>query len=297
MIDKNKMEYWIMAGFKLARLEFIWGAEFPEARQAFEPAKREIYSMLQGEAIELDESDYPAFCNSILYYFRRKDVEVFSMFLIGNSIQRACLIDAASGAAKDGMKELSRSSLDAVPGEIVEDKDMLFSVILLNRKKTFQEICSAVIDVLLSGEATVRVSGSVKNEERKDGYVFISYSSKERETAQMIREAMEQAGISCWMAPESIPTGSDYTESIVDAIENSSGVVLVLSENSQNSQWVPKELDIAITNDKIIFPIHIDRSSIIKKINFRLTDSQMIEAYGRLDEALEKVIYDIKKVI
>lgn len=77
----------------------------------------------------------------------------------------------------------------------------------------------------------------------------------------------------------------------------SSGILLVLSENSQNSQWVPKELDIAITNDKIIFPVHIDRSSIIKKINFRLTDSQMIEAYGRLDEALEKVIYDIKKVI
>lgn len=297
MIDKNEMRYWIMAGFKLARLEFIWGAEFPEARQAFEPAKREICSMLQGEAIELDESDYPAFCNSILNYFMRKDAEVFSMLLIGNSIQRACLIDAANGAGKDGMKELSRSSLNAIPDEVAEDKDMLFSVIFLNRRKSFQEICSAVVDVLWTGDEGVRKAGNEKNEDCKDKYIFISYSSKERETAEMIRDALEKSGISCWMAPESIPTGSEYTEAIVDAIENSSGFLLVLSEDSQNSQWVPKELDEAITNCKIIFPIHIDRSSIIKKIHFRLTDSQMIEAYGRLNEALEKVICDIKKVI
>lgn len=297
MIDKNKLRYWIMVGFKIARLEFLWGSEFAEAQQAFEPALREIRSMLQGESVELDESDYPAFCNSILNYYMRNDIEVFSMLLIGNSIQRACLVDVAKGEGKEEMKALSRSSLDAIPDEIAEDKDMLFSVIFLNRNKAFQEVSSAVIDVLVSGKEVAPVSREVKNESGEGGYIFISYSSIERETAQVIREALELSGISCWMAPESIPTGSDYTEAIPVAIKNSAGVLLILSENSQNSKWVPKELDTAITNDKIIFPIHVDSSSLIDKIKFRLTDSQMIEAYGKLNEALEKLICDIKKVI
>jgi len=293
MIDKRKCEYWLLVGFKLARLEFIWGSIFEEAQKAFEPSKREICSMLQGEPIEIDETNYRTFCDSIMYYFMRNDIEVFSLLLIGNSMQRACLIDAAKGEEKQEMEALARTSLNPIPSEIVEDKDLLFSVIFLNRNNDFNELFSAVIEILQSEE----ISTVVSNDKKDNGYIFISYSSKERETAQLICEMLEKAGISSWMAPESIPTGAEYTEAIVDAIEGSAGVLLVLSDNSQNSQWVPKELDIAISSEKIIFPIHIDESSIIKKIHFRLTDSQVIEAYGRLDQALEKLIRDIKKVM
>lgn len=297
MIDKRKCEYWLLAGFKLARLEFIWGVQFEEVQKAFEPSKREICSMLQGESIAIDETDYRTFCDSIMYYFMRNDMEVFSLLLIGNSIQRAGLINVEKGKQRQKMRELARSSLDSIPSEIIKDKDMFFSVIFLNRNKDLNEIFSTVIDALQSEETSVAVSTAVSNNKKDNGYIFISYSSKEKETARLIREMLEKAGISSWMAPESIPTGAEYTEAIVDAIEGSAGVLLVLSDNSQNSQWVPKELDIAISSEKIIFPIHIDESSIIKKIHFRLTDSQVIEAYGRLDQALEKLIWDIKKVM
>ena len=105
---------------------------------------------------------------------------------------------------------------------------------------------------------------------------------------------LENSGISCWMAPASIPGGADYSEVIVDAIEKSSGVVLVLTENSQESKWVPKELDIAITADKVIIPIHMDSSSIINKIHFRITDSQVIEAYGDVSSVFEPLIKAVR---
>lgn len=105
---------------------------------------------------------------------------------------------------------------------------------------------------------------------------------------------LENSGIACWMAPASIPGGADYSEVIVDAIETSSGVVLVLTENSQESKWVPKELDIAITADKVIFPVHMDFSAIIKKIHFRITDSQVIEAYGDVSAVFAPLIKAVR---
>ena len=51
--------------------------------------------------------------------------------------------------------------------------------------------------------------------------VFISYSSVEYATALQIRSALESNRIDCWMAPESIPPGSDYADEIQGAIEGS----------------------------------------------------------------------------
>ena len=66
--------------------------------------------------------------------------------------------------------------------------------------------------------------------------------------------------------------------------------LLVLSESSQKSKWVRKELDKALTFDKIIIPIHIDESSMIRAFDYRLTDVQRIEAFGHLSEAISKAI-------
>ena len=76
--------------------------------------------------------------------------------------------------------------------------------------------------------------------------VFISYSSKEYATTLQIRSALESNRIECWMAPESIPAGSDYADEIQTAIENCEAFLLVLSAASQRSKWVRKELDKAL---------------------------------------------------
>ena len=120
--------------------------------------------------------------------------------------------------------------------------------------------------------------------------VFISYSSIDYNTASNIRSILNQNEIECWMAPESIPAGSDYGEEIPTAIENCDAFVLILSENSQNSKWVPKEIDLAITNDKIIIPLHIDDKQLNKSFNFRLTNTQRIEAYQQNASAFDELI-------
>ena len=124
--------------------------------------------------------------------------------------------------------------------------------------------------------------------------VFISYSSIEYNTASNVRSILQQNGIECWMAPESIPAGSDYGEEIPTAIENCDAFVLILSENAQNSRWVPREIDLAITNDKIIIPLHIDDKQLNRSFNFRLINAQRIEAHHRAESAFAELIKRIQ---
>lgn len=74
-----------------------------------------------------------------------------------------------------------------------------------------------------------------ENEVMRLPFVFISYSSKEIEIANQTKLVLENNGIPCWMAPQSIPAGSDYAAEIHSAITDCCAVVLFLSKTSQES--------------------------------------------------------------
>ncbi len=124
--------------------------------------------------------------------------------------------------------------------------------------------------------------------------VFISYSSKEYDRAFSLKQILEANGIGCWMAPQSIPSGSDYSQEIPRAIRECDVFLLLLSEASQDSKWVPKELDNAISGGKIIIPFHIDESQLNDAFNFFLSNVQRIEAFNRLSDAYRQLVIQIK---
>ena len=123
--------------------------------------------------------------------------------------------------------------------------------------------------------------------------VFISYSSKDYAVATKIRNRLCQNNVDCWMAPDSIPGGSDYAREIPAAIESCDYFLIILSENSQKSVWVPKELDLAITAKKTVLPIIIDSSVLEASFRLRLSNVQCLDASVRLDEILQIISYRI----
>ena len=127
--------------------------------------------------------------------------------------------------------------------------------------------------------------------------VFISYSSLEYNEAAIIRSALETNGISCWMAPESIPIGSDYTKEIPAAINNCRIFLLILSENAQRSKWVPLELDRAYNAGKIILPFVIKNCALTDDFNFMLARTQRINAYYKKSEALGMLVNEIRGIL
>ena len=48
--------------------------------------------------------------------------------------------------------------------------------------------------------------------------VFISYSSKDLDITEQVRRILETNGISCWIAPRNIPSGSSYAAEIPAAL-------------------------------------------------------------------------------
>ncbi len=128
-------------------------------------------------------------------------------------------------------------------------------------------------------------------------HIFISYKSEEYDIAAKTVEILKENGINCWMAPHSIPAGSDYGAEIPAAIADCAAFVVILSDVAQKSRWIPKEIDAAINADKVIIPFHIDQCPIGAAFNFRISNNQRIEAFNRMTQAYGELVERLHAII
>ncbi len=108
--------------------------------------------------------------------------------------------------------------------------------------------------------------------------VFISYSTGDSATSEQIRDHLEASGIACWMAPRDIAPGQDYAEQIINAIEGCTVLLLVLSETSNHSQYVIKEVERAIAKRKVVIPLRIHNVTPSRSLEFFISNAQWIDA-------------------
>lgn len=92
--------------------------------------------------------------------------------------------------------------------------------------------------------------------------VFISHSERDRDTAERLKAALEQNGIGI-VSFDDLAPGDAINEHIVDAIENSDAVLVLISEASSKSPWVASEIALALSsklrNNKPIIPLLLER--------------------------------------
>lgn len=119
--------------------------------------------------------------------------------------------------------------------------------------------------------------------------VFISYSSLDGFYVEKLTRMLEKMEISYWKAPDMIPAGSNYAKEIPQAIQNCQVFVLLLSESSQKSIWVEKEIDSAIYYRKRIIPFQIDDAPLNDMFRFYLNNVQTISYYKGRREAIESL--------
>ena len=88
--------------------------------------------------------------------------------------------------------------------------------------------------------------------------VFISHSSKDKNIAYAVCAALEDAKIKCWIAPRNILPGDKWGSAITKAVTGSRIMVLIFSDNSNNSDNVMDELLLAKNAGAIIIPFKIE---------------------------------------
>ena len=115
------------------------------------------------------------------------------------------------------------------------------------------------------------------------GNWFVSHCSKDIKVVEQIVDVLKDCGIPYWKAPEMIPAGSNYAKEIPKAIKDCSVFLIIISEASQESIWVEKELDSAINARKKIVPVRIDDAPLCDMFTFYMNNVQMIDVQVRAD--------------
>jgi hypothetical protein len=108
--------------------------------------------------------------------------------------------------------------------------------------------------------------------------VFISYSSSDKSAADAVVAGLEQKGIRCWVAPRDLTPGISWGQGIADAIEASKVMVVILSQNSNQSRQVAREVERAISKEVTIIPLRIENIDPTGAIAYFLASEHWLDA-------------------
>jgi hypothetical protein len=124
--------------------------------------------------------------------------------------------------------------------------------------------------------------------------VFISHSSKDRQIAETICDALESRDIPCWMASRDVGPGQNYQESIVEALGRARAMVLVFSENANNSTEVKKELALSSQYNKTVIPVRVEDVVPKGAFAYELSTHQWIDLFAGWEHAVDRLARQIR---
>jgi TolB-like protein len=108
--------------------------------------------------------------------------------------------------------------------------------------------------------------------------VFISYASSDRSAADAVCGALEDRGVTCWIAPRDVVPGEFYADAIVRAIDAARIVVLVLSQHAVGSPHVIREVERAASKRHPIVAFRIDTAAMPPALEYFLNASHWLDA-------------------
>ncbi len=116
-------------------------------------------------------------------------------------------------------------------------------------------------------------------------YIFISHSSQNASVAEEICALVENNGHSCFLAPRDIRSGHEYAEEIIDGIERSNAMLLLLSEESNSSPHVLREIERAVSKKIPIIVYKIENVELSKSMEYFLMTHQWVSAKPNIDHS------------
>lgn len=142
-------------------------------------------------------------------------------------------------------------------------------------------LISDILDLARAGTLRVNAPAMLVPARRADqpavGHLFISHASEDHAVVSKLVAQLEERGIACWYAPRDIRLGADYQHSIVEAIEHSSGLVLLMSEAANDSIHIARELNLADQEMKPIYPLSVDGARPRGSLRYQLSNRQWID--------------------
>lgn len=137
---------------------------------------------------------------------------------------------------------------------------------------------------------------------------FLSYSSKDDEFARRLYNDLQGKNIRTWFAPEDMKIGDRFDLRIDESIRFHDKLVIILSANSVNSNWVETEVKSAIEREQkegkdVLFPIAIDEEGFTSKQPWaadirrkrHIGDFRQWKSHDDYTAAFDRLVRDLKK--
>jgi len=123
-------------------------------------------------------------------------------------------------------------------GSVENLKDLRFQVVVMpRRRKSAKNMLSAI-------------------------HIFIAHSSRDNKISKKIAEALKEEGFAVWYDEWEIKVGDSISQRIGSGLQQGDFLVIILSKNSIQSQWVQRELSAALAlegkKSMFILPVRID---------------------------------------
>lgn len=137
--------------------------------------------------------------------------------------------------------------------------------------------------------------------------VFVSYSSRDTELVKEICENLKQNNIPYWVAYENNSYGESFSKSIIENLNKSEVVVLLVSEASCQSSHVLSEVTYARNHKKQIIPIAVGDVALTEEFEYYLAPYHFLSyssspaffdtLNSRIGELLDSGVVSDEKVV
>jgi hypothetical protein len=113
--------------------------------------------------------------------------------------------------------------------------------------------------------------------------VFLSYAHEDEQCARTICTALEQHEFECWFSGKNLVGGTSWSGEIIQAIESSSALVVLISDLANDSNHVKREVERAVNRKLPIIPIRIQDTTPSSDLEYFISAHQWIDAFPRLN--------------
>jgi hypothetical protein len=125
--------------------------------------------------------------------------------------------------------------------------------------------------------------------------IFVSFSKQDQAAALEILGRIEAGDLKCWISCRDVPSGYDYQDAIVDALDQSGAMVLVFSRNANNSEEIKRELALASAKKLFVLPVRIENAEPTKGFKYQLATRQYIDLFADREKNMALIVNTLQK--
>ena len=131
-----------------------------------------------------------------------------------------------------------------------------------------------------------------------DAEVFVSYSRHDAGRVLELAAKLRAAGVSLWIDQGGIDAATQWSEQIVNALENAKVLLLMVTKSAVHSHNVAKEVVLVSERKGHILPVHLEPTVIPPALKYQLAGIQHVEYFQDADSDinLKSILRSLERI-